>query len=447
MWIRFNADRDPVRLCALWNAPGGGGMIPPRRPDCFLWLLRRDAARSRRDQKHERGARMCGPLLVAGLFLPLAACAGAPRLATIHDPLYRAEDHGSTITARATETRDGIASIQIDATIGELTACTGAPFALPSLIPCRTGASVTTAVCTFANVKTEVTCSLPISVTARRLITYSATARSAANRTASSPAVTYAGGAPLTQTTINLGFVTITQPWETARPVIWRTDAPSGNTDRGDKIDWGFVPDADMPNYRAFTDDMQPMVLALHYTDTNQFSTWTRTWKNVFNLWAGPTGADAEGCTRTFAAPASTVRAAFDGTAILHRNDFRDCASISLGGGAGSSQTNLSDASWVLLHESGHFLFGLGDEYVGGGNSSISNPRNVVGSQASCQSASTSNSLPTGQCVQIGTTGTWRNDDGQATTMEDRVLTSDWRTLCSRALGNRINACVSGACY
>src|SRR5690606_41867412 len=116
----------------------------------------------------------------------------------------------------------------------------------------------------------------------------------------------------------------ITIAWETARPVIWRTDAPSSTTGRGDKIDWGFVPDADMPNYRAFTDDLQPMVLDLFYTGNDTFSTWTRVWKNIFNLWAGPTGADGEGCARTFAAPASTVRSAFDGTAILHRNDFRD---------------------------------------------------------------------------------------------------------------------------
>jgi hypothetical protein len=381
------------------------------------------------------------------MLVPLAACAGNPRVTAIHDPLYRAENHSSTITARATETRDGIASIEISAVVGELTACTGAVGALPSLIPCRTGATALGVLCTFANVKTEVSCSLPVSVTPRRLITYTATARSSKNRTASSGSVTYAAGEPLTQTTVNLGIITMTVGWETARPVIWRTDAPSRTTDRDDKIDWGFVPDADMPNYRAFTDDMQPMVLSLFYNDTNQFSVWTRTFRNIFNVWAGPVGADAEGCTRTFGTPASTVRAAFDGTAILHRNDFRDCASISLGGGAGSSQTNLGDASWVLLHESGHFLFGLGDEYDGGGNSSISTPKNVFSSESACQSASTSSSLPTSQCAQIGATGTWRNDDGQDTTMEDRVLTSDWRTLSGRAMGNRLNACTGGACY
>jgi hypothetical protein len=378
------------------------------------------------------------------LALASTACAGNPRITAIHNPLYRAQNHTSTITARATETRDGIASIRIEATIGELTACDGL---FPSLIPCRRNATVSTVECSYANVKTEVTCSLPVNTTARRLVTYSATARSARNRTASSGAVTYAAGAPLTQSRVRVGFIDFTIPWETARPVIWRTDAPSSATDRGEKIDWGFVPDADMPTYRAFTDDMQPMVLALFYTDSNAFSTWTRTFRNVFNIWAGPVGADAEGCARTFVSPASTVRAAFDGTAILHRNDFRDCASISMGGGAGSSQTNLGDASWVLLHEAGHFLFGLGDEYVGGGNWSISNPKNVLPSKSECESVSTANGLPTSQCVQIGSSGTWRNDDGQNDTMEDRVLTSDWRTLCGRALGNHLNACTGGACY
>lgn len=384
---------------------------------------------------------LCAPLLLAG-------CAGMPSISALHDPLYRAENHTSTITVRATETRDGIASIQINAIVGELTACENLSPLVPSLIPCRANASSMGVLCVYPNVKTPVSCSLPLTLTDRRLVTYTATTRSAANRTASTPAVTYAGGAPLTQARFNLPLIgTVTMPWETARPIIWRTDAPSMTTARSDKIDLGLVPDADMPSYRAFTDDLQPMMLSLFYTDTNPFSAWTRTWKNLFNLWAGPTGADGEGCSRTFNSPASTVRSAFDGTAILHRNAFRDCASISLGNGAGTAQTTLGDAAWVLLHESGHFLFGLGDEYVGGGNSSISTPKNVYSSKATCESNSTANGLPSAQCVQIGTSGTWRNDDGQATTMEDRVLSSDWRTLSGKAMSNMVSRCVGGSCY
>ena len=280
-------------------------------------------------------------LPLAPILLLLTACAGTPQISALHDPLYRAENHTSTITARATESRDGIASITINATVGELTSC--AAF-FPSLIPCRTGAVGMGVVCTFPNTKTQVTCALPISITPQRLVTYSATATSARGQTALSGSVTYAGGAPLT----SISILGLTVPWETARPVIWRTDAPASGTERGDKIDLGFVPDPDMPSYRAFTDDLQAVALPLFYTDTNQFSTWPRLWKNLFNLWAGPAGADGEGCTRTFTTPASTVMTVFDGTAILHRNAFRDCASISLCGGSGTNQTTLGDASWVL---------------------------------------------------------------------------------------------------
>ena len=383
-------------------------------------------------------------LLAGTLVLALTGCAGTPRVSALHNPLYRATNHTSTITARATESRDGISEIRIEAIVGELTACISL---LPSLIPCRQNASVSAVVCSFPGIKTEVNCKLPLAITPQRLVTYKATARSAKNRTATTGSVTYAGGAPLTQVQIDLGFVNFSMPWETARPVVWRTDAPTSTVDRGGKIDLGFLPDPDMPNYRAFTDDLRSLARPLFYTDANQFSVWTRTWKNLFNLWAGPAGADGEGCARTFAAPASTVRGAFDGTAILHRNAFRDCASISRGGGAGTTQTTLTDATWVLLHEAGHFLFGLGDEYDGGGNFSISNPLNVYSTEAACQSSSTANSLPSSQCAQIGATGTWRNDDGAATTMEDRVLTSDFRTLSGVALSNQVVACVNGACY
>ena len=60
-----------------------------------------------------------------------------------------------------------------------------------------------------------------------------------------------------------------------------------------------------------------------------------------------------------------------------------------------------------------------------------------MSSQAICQSTSTTNSLPTAQCAQIGATGTWRNDNAVATTMEDRTLSSDFQTLAGKVVANR----------
>ncbi|NJO13393.1 MAG: hypothetical protein HC872_07960, partial [Gammaproteobacteria bacterium] len=87
------------------------------------------------------------PLAVA-LLLMLAGCAGTPRISALHNPLYRAENHTSTITARATESRDGIAEIRIEAVIGELTACSGGVGVLPSLLRDRR-ATAQGAVCVF----------------------------------------------------------------------------------------------------------------------------------------------------------------------------------------------------------------------------------------------------------------------------------------------------------
>ena len=137
---------------------------------------------------------------------------------------------------------------------------------------------------------------------------------------------------------------------------------------------------------------------------------------------------------------------ATDGEAILHRNTFRDCAAIALGS-SGTTQTTAADAGWVFTHESGHFLHGLGDEYVGGGNASVSDPANIYASKAACESSAGVLSINPGFCRQIGTTGAWRMDDGSATTMEDRTPTSTWRTACGVAIARRMADCAAGACY
>jgi hypothetical protein len=362
--------------------------------------------------------------------------------------MYRATPHTSTITATAADSQKGVSEIRIDVVEGDITACTPTPFLLPSLVPCRVNAVAKARVCSFANVTTPVSCALPLALGDRRLITYTTTARNGSGSTSSSPAITYAAGAPVTQAQVQLPPIgTITMAWETARPVWWHTDSPGGSGTPADKIDVGFFPDADFSgSYQAFTDSMQPIIKGAYFNSTDQFAVQYTAWKNLYNFWAGPDGADAQDCTRNFTGSAATVAGATDGDAILHRNPFRDCASIALGG-SGSTETTLSDAAWTFTHESGHFLHGLGDEYVGGGNASVSDPPNIYSSQSSCQTSATSLSIDKTLCAQIGTSGKWRMDDGSSTTMEDRVLGSDWRTASGVAVNRRVSKCSSGACY
>ncbi len=377
----------------------------------------------------------------------LAGCDG-PTISAIHDPLYQATPHTSTITASAQDSGRGVAEVRIDVVEGEITACAGATLFPPSLIPCRINAVARGRVCVFPSTTTPVTCAMTLALGDRRLVTYTATVTSSGGRTASVGPITYAAGAPVTEARLDLGIATVTvRPWETARPVWWHTGTPSGSNTLPETVDVGFYPDADFAgNYAGFTAGLQTIALGAFFNGSAQFSNSYRLWKNIFNLWAGPDGADAQDCSRTFSGSAASVAAVTEGDTILHNLAFRDCAALGLGG-SGSTQTSLADAPWVFTHESGHFLHGLGDEYVGGGNASVSDPNNIYSSQAACQSGAGALGLATSLCAQIGTTGKWRMDDGQDTTMEDRVSISDWRTASGFAISRRIAKCGGGACY
>ena len=383
-------------------------------------------------------------LLVASAILGglLSGCAGTTSVNARHDPLYRAETHASTITANASNSRDGISSIRINVVIGEMTACGGS---MPSLIPCRTGATTQTRTCTFANPATA-TCTFILTLGARRLVTYDVEATSGRGSTSRTVSITYAGGASITQAELRFGPISFTIPWDVARPMWWHTSAPAGSGSP-DHLDVGFYPDSDWPTYRGFTDAAQPIALGAHFTTATPFSQFYTVFRGgMFNLWAGPPGANAEGCSRSFSGFAQNVAGATDAEAIVHRNEFRDCAAIAMGG-SGSVWSGAGDAPWVYTHESGHFIQGLGDEYCcDGGYAAVSTPRNIFNSQAACQSTASAVGLATSLCVQIGTTGAWRMDDGGDSTMEDRTSNSDWRTASGRAVSNRLSDCFNGNC-
>ena len=282
---------------------------------------------------------------------------------------------------------------------------------------------------------------MPLPAAARRPPAWSpyvATARNSKGSKRENVADHLAPGALLTQVTMHVLFFDLNLPWETARPVWWHTNLPLGQT-APDKIDIGFFPDADWgTNYQGFTDGMQTIARGAFFDGSDQFSNFYRFWKDNFNLWAGPAGGDGEdGCVRSLSGSAATVGGAVDGKAIVHQNTFRDCSDIALGG-LGTSQSTLTDAAWVFTHESGHFLHALGDEYVGGGNGSGSDPPNTWTSKSACQTAAPGLGFAASKCAQIGTTGFWDIDDGQLTTMRDRNLASDWRTASGLALGRRM---------
>lgn len=367
--------------------------------------------------------------LFGSLILVLTLLVGcATQISAIHDPLYRAVGHTSTITATASNDRVGIANVTITVTTGEMTDCTelGGP---PSMIPCRQNATTVTHECNYTGGPSSVTCAYSQTLGNRAIVTYKAKAEPVSGSSRSTSEITYAGGYPPTA-----GI---------ARPVWWHRDQPMA-----EKIDVGFFPDQDyVGDYMDFTDDVKKIALGVFFNSGQSFASTYTLYRPSFNLWAAPFGADADGCARSFDALVSPISAVLDGKAIVHKNYFRDCAAIALGG-SGSVYAKAADADWIFVHESGHFLHGQGDEYCcDGGYGTSGDCANVFSSQAACQAAAPGHRANASNCVQIGTTGAWRNDDGSQETMDDKTDSSNWRDDSGYCVNQRFTNCGSGSCY
>lgn len=366
-------------------------------------------------------------LCIVGL-LSLAISGCATSISAVHDPLYNAIIHTSNITATASNNSSGIERIRITVTTGEMTDCT--ELGIPAqAIPCRRNASTVVHTCNYTGAPSSATCTYSQPLGNQAMVTYKAEAKPVSGSSRSTEEITYAGGYPPTA-----GIL---------RPVWWHR----GQNMAG-KIDIGFFPDADYGGfYSQFTNDMETIALGAFFNSTQPFaSTYTLFRPNV-NLWAAPFGADAEGCSRSFNTLVTPLAAVTDGEAIVHKNYFRDCASIALGG-SGSVYAKAGDPDWIFVHESGHFLHGQGDEYCcDGGYGTSGSCANVFSSQAACQAAAPGHGANASNCVQIGTTGAWRNDQGTDETMEDRTDNSNWRDDSGHCVTQRFVDCSNGSCY
>jgi hypothetical protein len=99
------------------------------------------------------------------------------------------------------------------------------------------------------------------------------------------------------------------------------------------------------------------------------------------------------------------VASVADSVAYVHNNGgWRD---FGVFGGAGIGYfTILAGTPGTIVHETGHALFGLSDEYCcdGGTTTSTWPSPNIFTDQASCQSSATAHGVATGDCVQLSAT-------------------------------------------
>ena len=130
-------------------------------------------------------------------------------------------------------------------------------------------------------------------------------------------------------------------------------------------------------------------------------------YKDRFNFYryAGGFGTTAT-CSGTLPADFVTDAPFYDTAAILSKVDCGCANSL----GPPSKFISTGDEANIVIHESGHAVFGLVDEYCGRTHYEQNDPEpNVWSSLASCQNDATNEGWTTGSCRQIAKTGCTKN--------------------------------------
>lgn len=211
-----------------------------------------------------------------------------------------------------------------------------------------------------------------------------------------------------------------------------------------DHLDVVFIPDTDI-TLASFRDQLDEVIEDLYFK-YDEFKVWRG---NLNFYYSGRQGNYEEMCSFTDPPNMAELTAVGDSIAILHQSDLRDCKS----GDRFSSEINYDK---TLVHETGHALFGLKDEYCC--DSSYSQQAcepNLYSSLANCQNDAGGVGYPQGDCTKLTKNGNsvnfWRIDPADATgcMMGDAQHNSgsDFAKACARRIAWRYGRCGSGDCF
>jgi len=232
----------------------------------------------------------------------------------------------------------------------------------------------------------------------------------------------------------------------------WPNDAipirVSGDT--VNHMDLVFIPDTDI-SVANFRNGLAGVIENRYFGYDTYLGNDTIMWRTLYNFYySGVQGNYEELCSFTAPANLATLQAVGDSIAILHSTNLRDCKS----GGMFSSEI---DYDKTLVHETGHALFNLKDEYCC--DSSYSQQAcvpNLYASLAACQADAPNLSLPASACTQLSKGGTtinfWRIDsaataDGCIMGPAQHEAGSDHREADRRRILWRWGKCLGGQCF
>jgi hypothetical protein len=397
----------------------------------------------------------------------LSACSDTT-ISVRHDPPYRAEPHLSTISVTA-RSETGIKRIDVELLVGDLVACASST-GLPSMFPCRRrDAYWTTYTCNFdlppisgeepsaelpADVSAypiEATCPVSRTLNALTLLTYRATVLDGSGRSTPTNYITYSGGAPpVAQPTVAPSFADVLRP-------VWLEfdDSSIPAENMASHVDVAFLPEVDWgADYRGFADSTGDIASHLVFEPLNgnevpQVMADYLLSKRLFNYWVGPVGADADVhrdvCDLFSTGWVGAAQAVTDAQAIVHKIPFRDC-SRATGWGTVTAEPN---AYVTYAHESGHFLFSMGDEYQGAQGLALSDPPNNVATPEDCEQTASAYGFPVDLCVPIQSSPLWRITDGSPEIMAATLPFPwyDWQDTNNVLFQRRMAACLAGSCW
>jgi hypothetical protein len=210
-----------------------------------------------------------------------------------------------------------------------------------------------------------------------------------------------------------------------------------------EKLDVVFVPDTDI-TLAVFRAQLDEVVEDLYFKYPN-----FKIWRGNYNFYYSGLQANYEElCNFTNPANMAQLTAVADTVAILHQADLRDCRS-------GTLMSSEIDYDKTLIHETGHALFNLADEYCCDSSyaQQACNP-NLYSSLANCEADAPNVGFPTSDCVKLmsgpDTIEFWRIDPTNAPGCimgpSQHTATSDFSKACSRRMTWRYGQCASGEC-
>lgn len=211
-----------------------------------------------------------------------------------------------------------------------------------------------------------------------------------------------------------------------------------------DHLDIVFIPDTDI-TVNNFRDRLDEVIETLYFKYE-----MIRGWRARYNFYySGVQGNYEEGCKFTKPSNMASLVAVADTVAILHQQTrMRDCRQ-------GTIMSSEISYDKTLIHETGHALFGLIDEYCCGQpyRQQDCEP-NVWSSLANCQADARTLGMDASNCVQIAkgsnTVNFWRidptGDTGCIMGGSQHKVGSNFGTACERRILWRYEKCESGEC-